>query len=281
MNFLSAFTKLSWARDVDFVVAGLMKVYRKPVTTKEQVALISQALHSPSIINTFECKAPTPSRPAMDSPTPEKQPMGPTGQRNSDTPLIENQPAEEKPQTTRSRIPIFLVLSLVTLTQAFDATCICVTLPTIASELDASVSESLSLGTTFLLATTVTQPIFSELSHVVGRKPAYLTALAIFMGGTIICGCARNSIVLLVGRSVQGAGAGGPQALSAVILTDLFSLRQRARWVSFLNISWALGTIAGPLLGGAFAQNENIGWGQAFSSDMTSLSSESGVCSRR
>lgn len=121
-------------------------------------------------------------------------------------------------------------------------------------------AESLSLGTTFLLATTVTQPIFSELSHVIGRKPAYLAALAVFISGTILCGCAQDSTVLLIGRTVQGAGAGGPQALSAMILTDLFPLRQRARWVSFLNISWALGTIAGPLLGGAFTENKDIGW---------------------
>ncbi|KAH7126220.1 major facilitator superfamily domain-containing protein [Dactylonectria estremocensis] len=149
---------------------------------------------------------------------------------------------------------------MVTLTQAFDSTCICVTLPIIASELDASVSESLSLGTTFLLATTVSQPFFSELSHVVGRKPAYLAALTVFLGGTVICGLARSSLVLLVGRTVQGAGAGGPQALSAVILTDLFPLRKRARYVSFLNVPWAVGTIAGPLIGGAFAGNERVGW---------------------
>ncbi|KAL6404840.1 hypothetical protein AUP68_11671 [Ilyonectria robusta] len=196
----------------------------------------------------------------MDSPTPEKQPASSTSDGNGGSPLVENQPTENNQQTQRSNILIFSVLSLVTLTHAFDATCICVTLPAIASDLDASVSESLSLGTTFLLTTTITQPIFSALSHVVGRKPAYLGSLAIFIGGTIVCGLARNSTVLLVGRTVQGAGAGGPQALSAVILTDLFAVRQRARWVSFLNIPWALGTIAGPLIGGVFTQNENIGW---------------------
>jgi MFS family permease len=126
--------------------------------------------------------------------------------------------------------------------------------------LDATVSESLSLGTVFLLATTLAQPIFTELSHVVGRKPAYLSALVIFITGTIICGLAKSTAVLLAGRAVQGIGAGGPQPLAAVILTDLFPLRKRARWVTLLNVSWALGTVSGPLLGGFFAQNASIGW---------------------
>lgn len=113
---------------------------------------------------------------------------------------------------------------------------------------------------TFLLATTLSQPIFTEISHVVGRKPAYIAALTIFIAGSIVCGCAGTATLLLIGRTIQGVGAGGTQPLSAVILTDLFPLRERARWVSFLNISWALGTIAGPLLGGVFSQNEAIGW---------------------
>ncbi|KAK7433164.1 hypothetical protein QQZ08_000095 [Neonectria magnoliae] len=187
-----------------------------------------------------------------------------TGQGPSPITQVISQPTPDINQTPRAKFFIFLVLSIVALTQAFDATCICVTLPTIASELDATVAESLSLGTTFLLANTITQPIFSELSHVIGRKPAYLAALTVFVSGTIVCGCAQSSLILLIGRTIQGAGAGGPQALSAVILTDLYTLRQRARWVSFLNISWALGTIAGPIIGGAFTQNKDIGWRWVF-----------------
>ncbi|KAI9151858.1 MFS transporter L2 [Paramyrothecium foliicola] len=158
------------------------------------------------------------------------------------------------------RVVIFALLSLVVLTQAFDTTCISVTLPIIATDLDATASESLSLGTAFLLATTIAQPLFTEFSHVVGWKPAFLSALAISIAGSITCGCAQKTDVLLTGRIIQGIGAGGPQPLAAVILTDLFPIRERAWWISFLNIPWAIGTASGPLLGGFFTQTEAIGW---------------------
>lgn len=66
----------------------------------------------------------------MASSTPEKQSDDEqTGQGHSPSVQFENQPTQENNQTQRSKLLIFLVLSLVTLTQAFDATCICVTLP--------------------------------------------------------------------------------------------------------------------------------------------------------
>ncbi|KAI8723882.1 MFS domain-containing protein [Fusarium sp. LHS14.1] len=158
------------------------------------------------------------------------------------------------------KVGILVVMNTVALVQAFDATCICVTLPALAKELDASFSESLSMGSVFLLATAISQPIFAELAHVIGRRPAYIAALTIFISGTILCGAARNSLMLLAGRVVQGVGSGGPQALSGMILADLFPIRERSRWVAYQNVSWALGTIAGPLVGGAFVENVDSNW---------------------
>ncbi|KAF4976644.1 hypothetical protein FZEAL_6725 [Fusarium zealandicum] len=158
------------------------------------------------------------------------------------------------------KLGILLVMNTVALVQAFDATCICVTLPAIAKELDATFSESLSMGSVFLLVTAIAQPIFAELAHVIGRRPAYIASLAIFIGGTILCGAANSSLMLLAGRAVQGVGSGGPQALSGMILADLFSIRERSRWVAYQNISWALGTVAGPLVGGAFVEGKDSQW---------------------
>ncbi|KAF4964917.1 hypothetical protein FSARC_7189 [Fusarium sarcochroum] len=158
------------------------------------------------------------------------------------------------------KVSILVVLNTVALVQAFDATCICVTLPALARELDASFSESLSMGSVFLLATAISQPIFAELAHVVGRRPAYIASLVIFISGTILCGAAKSSIMLLAGRSVQGVGSGGPQALSGMILADMFTIRERSRWMAYQNVFWALGTIAGPLVGGAIVENKDSEW---------------------
>lgn len=132
-------------------------------------------------------------------------------------------------------------------------------LQTIADELNASVSESLSLGTSFLLAMTVSQPLFIEFSSVWGRKVAYVSTVLVFIVGTLICGCANSSTLLLVGRCVQGVGAGGPQPLAAMILADIYPIRKRSKLVAFLNIPWAVGTALGPILGGIFTDSD-IGW---------------------
>jgi len=109
-----------------------------------------------------------------------------------------------------------------------------------------------SLATSFLLASTIFQPIFTSVSFVFGRKTTFLVALATFLAGAIICGAASNVFMLLGGRIVQGTGAAGTIALSVVIVTDQVPLRQRPLWVAVLNVMWVIGSVIGPVIGGAF-----------------------------
>ena len=72
--------------------------------------------------------------------------------------------------------------------------------------------------------------------------------------GSTVCGCSRSIAWLLVGRAIQGVGAAGPISLSIVVLSDIFPLRERAKWVGGLNGVWTVGSITGPIVGGAFAK---------------------------
>ncbi|KAM0344332.1 hypothetical protein ACHAPU_007690 [Fusarium lateritium] len=190
------------------------------------------------------------------------------GSRSSALEQAEPVPVQEMESNTESiadpkrwrNLGILFVMNTVALVQAFDATCISVVLPALARELDATFSEALSMGSIFLLATAISQPIFAELAHVVGRRPAYIASLVIFMVGTILCGAAKSSSMLLGGRAVQGVGSGGPQALSGLILTDMFPARKRSQSMAIQNMSWAIGTIAGPLVGGAIVQTKDSQW---------------------
>ncbi|KAK6706080.1 hypothetical protein SNK03_009904 [Fusarium graminearum] len=129
-----------------------------------------------------------------------------------------------------------------------------------ARQLNASFSISLSMGSAVLLTSAISQPIFAELAHVIGRRPAYLAALVFFMTGSIISGFSNSSVMLLVGRAIQGVGSGGPQALSGLVMADLYSARKRSGSMAYQQMSWALGTIAGPLVGGAIVQSKDSAW---------------------
>ncbi|KAF5677962.1 multidrug transporter [Fusarium heterosporum] len=148
----------------------------------------------------------------------------------------------------------FGTLCLVTFIIALDATIICVALPTIADDIGASAIEAFWCGTSFLLASTVIQPPVASLSHIFGRRPALLASVTIFAGGSIMAALAKNVAVLLGGRTLQGLGSGGILALTYVIATDLVSLRERGKWFGLISLNWAIGSILGPLIGGALVE---------------------------
>jgi MFS family permease len=84
--------------------------------------------------------------------------------------------------------------------------------------------------------------------------------MVIFTIGTIIASVANNSATLLVGRSVQGIGGGGIVALTYVIVTDIVTLRERGKWFSLISLQWAIGSVTGPVIGGACAEKSNWRW---------------------
>lgn len=154
----------------------------------------------------------------------------------------------------------FASLCLVNLVCALDATSLAVALPTVAKALNGSGIEAFWAGTSFLLTATVFQPSFASLSHVFGRQSVLLVALTFFTAGAIIGGVANNFTVLLVGRSIQGVGGGGMSALTYVIVTDMVSLKERGKWFGLITMQWALGSVLGPVIGGAFAEKVSWRW---------------------
>ncbi|KAJ6259832.1 hypothetical protein Dda_5474 [Drechslerella dactyloides] len=158
----------------------------------------------------------------------------------------------------------FVSLMVITLAAALDATIISVALfanrPIMAKELGGTATEAFWTGTSFLLASTVIQPIFGSFCHIFGRKPMVITALVFFTVGAILCAVAKDFTLILVGRTIQGIGGGGIIAVSEIILTDLVPLRERGKYFGFLSTMWALGSVLGPVLGGVFSEKVSWTW---------------------
>jgi EmrB/QacA subfamily drug resistance transporter len=109
----------------------------------------------------------------------------------------------------------------------------------------------------YLLAMTVTMPLYGKLADLYGRQPVYLGASALFAGGSLLCGLATSMEALIIYRLVQGLGAGALQPIAVTLAGDLYPVEQRARIQGWFSAMWGLASLTGPPLGGLLV----TGWG--------------------
>ncbi|CAG8900315.1 unnamed protein product [Penicillium nalgiovense] len=166
----------------------------------------------------------------------------------------------DDPKLTKTRVLVFFSLATLSLMSALDGTSISVALPIISHELHGSAIETFWTGTSFLLASTVFQPNFAAFSNIFGRKVLIMTALTFFLVGALIACLAKDFTSLIIGRSFQGVGGGGINAMTEIIITDIIPLRLRGQYFGILSAMWAVGSVTGPILGGGFAQSVNWRW---------------------
>ncbi|KAK1055555.1 hypothetical protein LTR74_015579 [Friedmanniomyces endolithicus] len=152
----------------------------------------------------------------------------------------------------------FISLCVITLMAALDATSLSVAIPRITTALHGSAIEGFWSGTSFLLTSTVFQPVFGSFSDIFGRKPLIYISLVCFGLGAVLAAVTQGSMtVMLVGRSIQGIGGGGVLVLTEIVVTDLVPLRFRGNYFSMIGAMWAIGSVSGPLVGGAFSSAAN------------------------
>ncbi|KAK4057508.1 hypothetical protein OIO90_001577 [Microbotryomycetes sp. JL221] len=118
------------------------------------------------------------------------------------------------------------------------------------------------LGTSFLLANITFTPLYGRLCDILGRRGANASAITCFLVGTVLCTVAPTMNVLLLGRFIAGIGGGGMQTTLAVVISDLFPLRERALVSSIGGFLWALGGALGGPIGGILS--DWLGWRSAF-----------------
>ncbi|KRB55180.1 MFS transporter [Rhizobium sp. Root708] len=144
---------------------------------------------------------------------------------------------------------------------ALDQTIVAPAMPTIGKALGHA--EYLPwVVTAYLLTATAMAPLYGKISDVRGRRPTIFAAIIIFLIGSLISALAPNMLMLIIGRAVQGLGGGGLFALSQTVIGDLVPPRERAKYAAWISGTWAVASIAGPLLGGTFA--EHFHWSLIF-----------------
>jgi EmrB/QacA subfamily drug resistance transporter len=114
----------------------------------------------------------------------------------------------------------------------------------------------------YLLATTVSTPIYGKLADLFGRKKVLLFGLIVFTVGSVLSGMAQSMGQLIVMRAIQGLGAGAVGPIVMTMLGDLFTLRERAKIQGLFSAVWGTSSIGGPLIGGYLA--DYLGWRWVF-----------------
>lgn len=112
----------------------------------------------------------------------------------------------------------------------------------------------------YMLALSAFMPLLGKLADLFSRKKVYFASMAFFIGGSIICGLSHSMIMLLIGRGIQGLGAGGLMPLAMTISSDLFPVEQRAKVQAFMGPVMFIPMLLGPLMGGFFVDQASWHW---------------------
>lgn len=109
----------------------------------------------------------------------------------------------------------------------------------------------------------VTQPLYTSTSDVLGRSIPLYISFVLFIGGSIVFALAPNMAIVILGRVLQGLGAGGLDILGEIIVADMTNLKERPLYLGLLAIPMSGGSILGPFVGALLSEYLSwrwIGW---------------------
>ena len=168
---------------------------------------------------------------------------------------------DNAPLTQAEIRSIIIGLMVALLLAALDQTIIATALPTIGRELG-DLEHLPWVVTSYLLTATVATPLYGKFSDAHGRRITLLIGISVFIIGSIACALAPSMLVLILARGLQGLGGGGLIALSQTIVADLVAPRDRGRYQVYFASVFMTSSLAGPVLGGFFAQH--LHWSMIF-----------------
>jgi EmrB/QacA subfamily drug resistance transporter len=159
----------------------------------------------------------------------------------------------------REILVVFAALMLAVLLAALDSTIVATALPTITAELG-GLDQLSWVVTGYLLASTISTPLYGKLGDLYGRKRVFQAAIVIFLVGSALCGQAQGMGELIAFRTLQGLGGGGLIVLAQGIIGDVVSPRDRGRYQGVFGAVFGVSSVLGPLIGGFLVDNASWRW---------------------
>ncbi|TGO19733.1 hypothetical protein BPAE_0335g00040 [Botrytis paeoniae] len=117
------------------------------------------------------------------------------------------------------------------------------------------------ISVSYELAALSVNVIWGKLHGQFDSKRLFIAAVVIFEVGNVVCGSAQNMNTLIIGRAISGIGGSGTYVGTVNIITSLLAPVERPLYMSFVGAVWCIGTVVGPIIGGAFADEVTWRWG--------------------
>ncbi|HET9021036.1 MAG TPA: MDR family MFS transporter [Ornithinibacter sp.] len=171
------------------------------------------------------------------------------------------------PLTHRQIVTILIGLMMGMFLAALDQTIVATAIRTIADDLK-GLDHQAWATTAYLITSTIVTPLYGKLGDIYGRKKLFITAISIFIAGSVLCAFATSMGTLALFRAIQGLGAGGLFSLALAIIGDIVPPRERAKYQGYFLAVFGTASVLGPVIGGFFAGQETImgidGWRWVF-----------------
>ena len=171
------------------------------------------------------------------------------------------------PLTHKQIVTILIGLMMGMFLAALDQTIVATAIRTIADDLK-GLDEQAWATTAYLITSTIVTPLYGKLSDIYGRKRFFITAISIFIFGSVLCTFADSMVQLAAFRAVQGLGAGGLFSLALAIIGDIVPPRERAKYQGYFLAVFGTSSVLGPVIGGFLAGQDTIlgidGWRWVF-----------------
>jgi len=203
--------------------------------------------------------ADTSSAPGAHAPGAHAAGAGPSGRAAGDGP--------DGALSHRQIVTILIALMSGMFLAALDQTIVATAIRTIADDLK-GLDHQAWATTAYLITSTIVTPLYGKLGDIYGRKKLFITAISIFLVGSVLCTLSTSMTELAFYRAVQGLGAGGLFSLALAIIGDIVPPRERAKYQGYFLAVFGTSSVLGPVIGGFFAGHDTIfgitGWHWVF-----------------